>query len=259
MNEREKNAIKIIKNILQTERQAVGIKFLKTKEEYDLEDAIEPVKKFAYCVAVQSATKGHSIKLNCETSGCSGSTRALGLTAPISEYYTGESGYRLGLYKDIELAKNVANNFKIFHKTSNYGVLIKPLEKFDIAPDVVIIIAEPYSIMRVIQGYSYDFGIDNSYNMSGNQGICIECTSYPFIENTLNISFLCSGTRHHAHWSKTEAGVGMPFSVFLKVVDGLCNTLNSVENDENKKLIINNLKNNSEDYSNIMIGTAYYL
>ena len=257
MNMEQKRAVEELPLLLRLTRRAVGVKFAKTKEEYDLETARELLRPMPYCVAVQCATKGHAIKLDQSTSGCPGSSRALGLATPDEDYFSGKRGYQLGLYRDTALAGDVASGFSILREP-NYGIIVKPLEDWERQPDCVLIIGNAYCVMRVIQGYTYQFGMQPQFNMTGNQGVCIECTSYPYNHRVLNVSFLCSGTRYHAGWAEEEAGVGMPFSIFPEVVEGIARTANRTEPDENKRVIAGLLEEHGFS-SGLAAGEAYYL
>lgn len=112
--------------------------------------------------------------------------------------------------------------------------------------------------MRVIQGYTYHNAIHKEFSMSGNQGICVEATAYPLIHNTLNMSLLCSGTRFLAAWSENEAAIGIPFSLFNEVVDGIYKTVNAVEMDERKTQISESLLSQNIDCIKMQYGKTYY-
>ena len=58
----------------------------------------------------------------------------------------------------------------------------------------------------------------------------------------MNISLLCIGTRHRAGWRDDEMAVGIPAEQFANVVDGVFQTVNIMENDHNKKIIDQKLK-----------------
>ena len=112
--------------LLQLERRMVGIRFVYDKETFDSFDAREPQKPMYYCQAVHAASAGHGIKLTKAASGCAGSTRALGFTAPQPEYYEGSSGMRLGLYSSQSVAKSVALRLDIMNQPL-YGIVVMPL------------------------------------------------------------------------------------------------------------------------------------
>ena len=143
--------------------------------------------------------------------------------------------------------------------TDTYGILVQPIEKYnDMRPDVVLIISRPREMMRVMQGYTYHYGITKNISMSENQGMCVEATAYPLINNTINVSLLCSGTRFLANWSENEVAIGMPFSMFSNVVDGICNTINSVEMDERKQKISKAFSDGNIAELQMEYGKTYY-
>lgn len=245
--------------IIGTKRKLIGVKLVTTQEEYNDYDIKPLINPLSYCVAVKSASLGHRIKFNSETSGCGGSSRVLGLVKTSSAYYDGTESFKLGLYKNKELAKQCAHQIIALDKEV-YGVVVQPIEYFneDLNPDLVIIICNSRECMRIMQGYSFHFGLTKSICMSGNQGICSEITAYPLMNNTINVSFLCSGTRYLANWDNDEVGAGIPFTMFSKVIDGIYKTINSVELDERKQQIEKNLHEANINDLSIEYGKTYY-
>ena len=246
--------------MLDLNRKIVGVKFVKTAKEFEAIDAIRISRPMSYCVAVKSATGGHSIKFNKATSDCGGSTRSLGLEEPSCDFLNGTEGYKLGLFKDKETAMIIASETTNILE-HNYGILVQPIEKYghNMYPDVVLIISHPREMMRVIQGYTYHYGITKNISMSGNQGICVEATAYPLVNNTINVSFLCSGTRFLANWSENEVAIGMPFHMFSKVVDGIYHTINSVEMDDRKQKISEAFSAGNIAELEMEYGKTYYI
>ena len=59
-----------------------------------------------------------------------------------------------------------------------------------------MIAANPFNVMRIVQGYAYHYGMLKNVNMIGNQAICLECTARPYVLKDMNVSVLCIGTRH---------------------------------------------------------------
>ena len=244
--------------VLDLNRQIVGIKIVRSKTEFEQVQAKELTYPLAYCVAVKHATNGIALKMTKEFSGCRGSTSALGLIQPTESFYNGQDGCSLGLYESPELAASVAKQMK-FCPPDTYGVIIKPLEQFEVDPDVVLMVSDSYQIMRIIQGYSYVYGMQPNFNMLGNQAVCVECTSYPLMTNQINVSLFCSGTRFLAKWLHTEVAVGIPFEKFGKVIEGIRLTVNAVEMNERKKGIQSKLAKLGYDGSEIRFDYTYYL
>ncbi len=244
--------------LLELERKIVGVKLAKSKEEYQRFEAKEIVSPLSYCVAVKVAMMGNSIKFTKENSGCGGSTRALGLVSPSQGFYDGTEGCKLGLYENEKVAASVSEKMKLC-PTDTYGVIVKPLELFEEEPNLVLMVSNSKNVMRIIQGYTYVFGMQPNFNLTGNQAVCVECSSYPLMTDDINISLFCSGTRFLAKWKDTEVAVGMPYNKFSKVVEGVRLTVNAVEMDKRKEDIKKELEKLDYDGNDIMFNHTYYL
>ena len=107
---------------------------------------------------------------------------------------------------------------------------------------VQIKLANPWQIMRVIQGYTFYHGMAKNLGMIGNQGICADLTSRPYFMNDVNISVLCMGARLHLQAEDWEMGVGMPAHLFEDIVKGLKETLNMATDEKRKKELIRRME-----------------
>lgn len=242
---------------LDLNRKAVGVTFLKTKEEYDKAEGILLKKPINYCQMVAAAVRGHSIKAKAENFLCQSGVQVFGLGPLDLRNSKGENWARLGLYKDAELSRTVREGL-VYLPQENFGVSLAPVEMLEDFPDVVLIISSPYNSMRIVQGYAYSYGMPKSVNLIGNQAVCLECTARPYAVKDMNLSLLCIGTRHRAGWKDEEMAVGIPGEQFADVVTGLMSTLNQMENDENKKKIEAKLKSKNIPFE-IRYGYNYYM
>jgi uncharacterized protein (DUF169 family) len=200
---------------------------------------------------------GTSVKALKENFGCLASARALGIVAVDEMVSSGRHYRRLGLYQDLVTSKNVQKNMTVCRHRA-FAVMIMPLEEFDEEPDVVLIVTRPYNAMRIIQGYTHAYGYHTGFKVAGNQALCSECTAYPFESNNINVSLLCSGTRHMAGWGDDEVGIGLPFNKFMPVVDGIYKTLNPTEPNEKKAEIESRLKEQGRTDIEIEYDRNYY-
>ncbi len=252
------NDVKKAYILFNSPRRLIGVKFLREEEQYRSYSGIEPQKPLSYCVAVKSASLGHRLKMNLKNSGCGGSTRALGLEKPSEEFLSGESPFKLGLYKNREVARQAALQTQNLTEDI-YGLIIQPIEFFEEEPpDVVLVIGQPRDLMRILQGYAYHYGIDKQISMSGNQGICVEATAYPLLHRKPNISLLCSGTRFLADWAQTEMVMGIPIQLFSQIVDGFLQTVNAVEPDDRKSEIERKFMEQGLECITMDYGRTYY-
>ena len=242
---------------LALKRKIVGVKFLFDQEEFNQADAKPLTVKMPYCVMVKRAMLGNKIKAVFENFGCLSSARTLGLMEANDFFSSGRHYRKLGLYQNLVVAKNTLQQMTICqHKA--YGVMIMPLEEFIDEPDVILVVSSPYQAMRVIQAYTYVYGVHTAFKMSGNQALCSECTAYPFENNSINVSMLCAGTRFMAGWGDDELAIGFPFNKFLPIIDGLYATLNLTEPDRKKAPIESRLQERQRDDMDIEYGKNYY-
>jgi uncharacterized protein (DUF169 family) len=244
--------------VLETSRKnIVGVKLARTKEAFDGFQARELCAPLSYCVCVKCAMDGAALKFTAQNSGCPGSTRALGMEKPGKAFYDGREGIMLGLYRDKSLSAKVAASMKII-STTTYGVIVKPLEAFELAPDIVLIVTDTKNLMRLIQGYTNMYGMHSNFNMIGNQAVCVECTVNPLQTGKMNISMFCSGTRYLARWKNTEAMAGIPYPIFSRVIEGVRQTVNAVEMNERKSMIEKKLRHAGICDMDIIYDHTYY-
>jgi len=251
------SAVRKLNALLELSRRVVGVKTANERE-FGLFEARELVKPMGYCVAVKCAMEGHSIKIDRSTSGCPGGGRALGLAPPPEDYLNGGHGVRMGLFRNAEVAAGVARSIPI-GAPGTYGVIVKPLLLFEADPDAVLIVADSRTIMRVLQGYTYSYGLPHGMHMSGNQAVCVECTVTPMRTGSVNVSMMCSGTRHNAKWKDHESMIGIPFDRFFGTVAGIEATVNAVEPDERKRRIEEALKEANLLETEVEYGKMYYV
>ena len=238
-------------------RRIVGVTFLFTEEEFERAEAKRLKARIPYCVMVKRATRGHTAKATLENFGCRAAARALGLMAPEELFTSGRHYQRLGLYRDLGVAKNIRQNMTLCRHQA-LGVMIKPLADHREPAHVVLLVGEPYQMMRIVQAYTYHYGYQTRFQTAGNQALCSECTAHVFENNTINHSLLCAGTRFMAGWDDTEMAVGFPFGMLENIVDGLYATLNPTEPDRKKRRIEKRMKEEKREDLEIEYGRNYY-
>ena len=200
---------------------------------------------------------GKAVKATGDKLNCIAGARAIGLKEIDDSHKSGRNGKRLGLYHDMATAKKVRDNMSYCDHNA-YGIMVKPLEEFNQEPDVIIVVTTPYNVMRIVQAYSYYYGMQAKYKMTGNQAVCSESTAYPYLNNDINVSMLCAATRHRAGWKDYELAVAFPYNRFDKIAEGLMETINIIDNDQKKEMIEKRLCNNEVDDFKIKYHHNYY-
>lgn len=259
MEDKWNDSVKKIYSSLHLDRKVVGVKFFRNRDEFNNDNSLLPSRKMNYCLSVASASKGHSIKLEKSKFLCKSGCRVLGIDKSDLKNSNGENWSRLGLYCNSELSYSIRKELSYVQDDDIIGVTVKPIECYEDVPDVMICITNPYNAMRLIQGYSYYYGMPKNINMIGNQGICLECTARPYVKQDINVSLLCTGTRHKTNWTSEELAIGIPKNQIISTIDGIYKTINIMENNKNKEKIIDKIDNKQIDNPGIQFNYNYYM
>ena len=255
----EKKFVKKIDNLgiaLDLKRRIVGVNFLFIKKEFD-DCKAERMKGHApYCRMTAKAMNGEHFKVDIENFTCSGGVEMLGLRPSHGYEKSGKQFDIFCLYEDLAVARKVHNNLlPIPHKI--YGAEIGPLSELEKA-DSVLLLCNGWQAMRIVQGYTYHYGTATNIGMVGNQGICSDLTSRPYMTNDINVSMLCLGARLSTNADDGELGIGMPFNVFRMTMDGVLNTINAATEGRRKKELIERIDSAGCDFGQeVEFGSNY--
>lgn len=256
----KEHLVKMVTDIncaLELEQKIAGVKFLFGKEEYETADARQITNKLNYCVMVKMAMAGKTLKATGDDLACLAGARAIGVTAIDDYHKSGQNGKRLGLYRDMATAKSVRDGMSYCDHNA-HGIMVKPLDEFIQEPDVVMIVTNAYNVMRIVQAYSYYYGLQPHFKMTGNQAVCSESTAYPYLSNDINVSLLCIGTRHRAGWKDDDLAVSFPFNRFEKITAGVMETVNIMDNNKKKEIIEKKLDQHKISDFKIRYDHNYY-
>lgn len=225
---------------LNLNRKPVGIKLCFTEEEYSGIKWDEPRVPLAYCVVVEKATRGRKFKVRLEHLNCDGGTTALYLEPSNNNIESGAEYFSYNLYQTQAAARRVRDGVPGLYRTGSkvFGVAVGPLEEFEITPDVVILMVNPYQTMRIQQGSLYHEGGRLETSGASMQALCAEATVQPYLTGKLNTSPLCPSTRFLAKWKDEEMAVGIPYEKFKSMVEGVIATINTTDKEKRKVEII---------------------
>lgn len=253
--ENNKELVSRLNAILNFNRNIVGIKFIFAEDVFNSLEINQLNEKMPYCKMVIKASDGETIKANFDNFGCFGGARALGIVNIDSFYESGRFYEARGLYKDLATSHYVTNNIERIAQNL-YGLLIGPLQNFESEPDVIVMINEPYQIMRLVQGYANQFGICQNLKMAGNQAMCAEITAHPYNHLDMNLSMSCMGARRSGI-KDTELLFGIIYGKFEGLVKGVERTVTPVETVSKKDEITNKLERKSIRNIAVIKGTNY--
>lgn len=228
-----------LETILDLDKRTVGVRFLEYQKDYDaLSNLAE--KKGSICFLVRQGMEGNHIRANKDTVTCHYGAYALGIRKPDASIVAGQSYYACGLYKDKSIARKIVDEISYINQEI-YGIEIGPVSEVE-SPDIVIIACNAKQAMRIVQGYAYEMGAPKNINFFGNQAMCGDLISKPYMNSDLNLSLFCKGARASGRFEDGEVGLSMPYHQFDKVVDGLISTVIPVATKKEKREIMERLE-----------------
>lgn len=251
-----RESVGLIESYLELDRKPVGIKFFFDKDEFENFEVDQRARRITYCNSVQLASRGKSMKLAKENQACPNGAMALNFVDVPEAMANGKGRFSKNIYDSIEISKNINDQME-FIEERPFGMAVMPLENYRENPDIVIVVASSYNIMRMIQGHGYFNGYTNNLRTVGLQAVCQDLTSYPYKTEDINISLLCPGTRLVADWEMDEIGIGIPFKKWNEIVKGVIETTNPFARDDKKRLIISKLEEKGLDSSGIKLNENY--
>ncbi len=91
----------------------------------------------------------------------------------------------------------------------------------DVEPDVVVLSVRPVELTRIIQAYQFHTGKRVNASMGGLRVVNSDLIVRPYLTQEMNVSTYCLGARLIAAFEADRMGIGMPFSVFKEIVQGM--------------------------------------
>jgi len=222
--------------ILNLDKKIIGVKFIDFKEDYEALELPILKKQGPVCFHSREAMEGNIFKVVADNVSCDYGKYALGLDKPDSTIVEGRSFKYCGLSETNAIGKEIVASMKYIQHRS-YGIAMGPLELMTDA-DIVVIVDEAATIMRIMQGYAYKFGNPEHLSFFGNQAACADLISKPHSNNDINISLLCRGARAYGRFEKGELGVSIPIGMFDALVEGVVKTFTPVANATEKKRVL---------------------
>ena len=129
----------------------------------------------------------------------------------------------VGRFKDVATSKKAINDMIAIQPATTKAVfLYSPrFTDVDVVPDVVVLSVCPIELTRLVQGYWFLTGERVNASMGGLRMVNSDLLARPYLTGEINASPYCLGARLIAEFGPDRMGVGMPWSKFQTVVDGM--------------------------------------
>jgi uncharacterized protein (DUF169 family) len=128
-----------------------------------------------------------------------------------------------GRFKDIETAKSAVKEMAAIQPADIQAVFFysPEFDDLEVEPDVVLLSIRAVELTRLVQAYQFITGKRVNASMGGLRMVNSDLIARPYLTGEINISSYCLGARVIAQFDADRLGMGLPFSVFKLVIDGL--------------------------------------
>jgi uncharacterized protein (DUF169 family) len=118
-------------------------------------------------------------------------------------------------------AKKMIDEMPKFDRNKYEAILVGPLDRIPVEPDVVVIYGNVSQMLRIINGYLCDTGDRLVFSASGDAGLCSDTVAIPMLTGKPHLAVPCNGGRLMSLPNQTEMACGIPFAELEHVLEGI--------------------------------------
>lgn len=178
-------------------------------------------QKLAVCQAVTMSRRyGWTVGVSEEDSGCPAASLAFGWTKILDEEALARFFVDAGYFSNENVAKKFLGSLDRLEERKYKGLVISPLTRSRIAPDVILVYGNSAQVMRLIQGAMYANGEKVKCEFVGFAACTVEIIR---TFNTGECQVTIPGTGHRAFAAVYDDEVAFAIPAFKaeEVVDGM--------------------------------------
>jgi len=219
--ERWRDAGKSLEELLRPRTYPLAVKFVRDESDFP-EGSRKPEQKLAVCQALAMSRRyGWTIGLAEKDSGCPGASLAYGWTEIYDKGSLAQFFLAAGYAADEEGAKTIVSNIDHLERGKYRGMVISPLTRTKIVPDVILVYGNPAQIMRLIQGAMYKKGERLKCELAGLAASCTGGIIRTFNTDKFQVVVPGNGDRVFAVTYDDEMLFGIPASKIDDIIVGM--------------------------------------
>ena len=216
-----KNIGKALEEILRPATYPLAIKLVKDESEFP-EKTRRPEKKIAICQALTLSRRfGWTMGITEEDSGCPGASLAYGWKELIDKNLFAFFFQQAGYAADEEGANTILENVDHLEKGKYRGLVISPLTRTKIVPDIILVYGNPAQIMRLLQGAMNKEGKKLKCEMAGIMASCTSGILRTFNTQDYQVVVPGNGDRVFACANDDEMIFAIPANKAEEIVNGM--------------------------------------
>jgi len=215
------DASEILKKYLKLTGSPVAFRFATRKE--DIPAGMQELDKtIRHCSMIGLARKEGRIFFS--TAGkheCNGGAWALGLREITESLKTGDFYYKLGKFESSAACRRTIDRVPHLQTLETYATLYAPLEKTPFDPQVVLIVATPWAMLKLAQSVLFRVGGRINAEFAGIQSVCADTCAQTYLNGQVNFSLGCDGSRKFSGIEDGEMVIGIPAELLPEITESL--------------------------------------
>lgn len=210
-----------LKKFLKLSGSPVAFRFAAKKE--DIPVGMEVLDKtIRHCSMVGLARKeGRIFYSTQDKHECNGGAWSLGLREITESLKNGDFYFKLGKFESSAACKRTIDRVSHLHTGDTYATLYAPLEKTPFDPQVVLIVASPWAMLKLAQSTLFRLGGRINAEFSGIQSVCSDACAQTYLNGKVNFSMGCDGSRKFSGIEDGEMVMGIPAELLPEITEAL--------------------------------------
>jgi uncharacterized protein (DUF169 family) len=210
-----------LKKYLKLDGSPVALRFATKKEE--IPSGMQEIDKtIRHCSMVGLARKeGRIFYATTSKHECNGGAWALGLREITESLKNGDFYFKLGKFESSAACKRTIDRVPHLGTKETYATMYAPLEKTPFTPQVIIVIANPWSMLKLSQSVLFRMGGRINAEFAGIQSVCSDTCAQTYLNGKVNFSLGCDGSRKFSGIDDAEMVIGIPAELLPEIVEAL--------------------------------------
>jgi uncharacterized protein (DUF169 family) len=210
-----------LKSSLNLKGSPVALAFAATKDEIPA-GMTEVDKTIRHCMMVNLArSEGRIFYATSGKHECNGGAWALGLKEITPALKTGEFYFKLGKFASRPASERTMKNIPHLGTAETYATMYAPLEKTPFTPDVILIITNPWAMLKLAQSSMFRIGGRIHAEFSGIQSVCSDAVAQTYLSGKPNFSLGCDGSRKFSGITDDEMAIGFPAEMLSEITEAV--------------------------------------
>jgi len=210
-----------LKKLLKLSGSPVAFRFATKKEE--IPEGMQKLDKtIRHCTMIGLARKEGKIFYSLsDNHECNGGAWSLGLREITETLKNGDFYFKLGKFDSSAACKRTIDRVAHLNPGETYATLYAPLEKAPFDPQVVVIVASPWAMLKLSQSTLFRVGGRINAEFSGIQSVCADACAQTYLNGKVNFSLGCDGSRKFSGIEDGEMVMGIPAEILPELIAAL--------------------------------------